>query len=65
MIFHLHFEKKTVFCDWVTLNQSAYDELGDSSGGLRMIAGDPNNHLYKELEKEFKPGFLRMSAKDE
>ena len=65
MIFHLHYEKKTVFCDWVILNQSAFDELGDSYGGLRTISSDSSNPIYKELESEFKPGFLRMSNKDE
>ena len=64
-IFHLNFEKKIVFCDWVTLNQAVYDELGVDSGGLRTISQDKNNLVYKELETSFKPGFLSMSPKDE
>ena len=65
LIFHLHSEKKIVFCDWVTLNQAIYDELGVDSGGLRTISQDKNNLIYKELETSFKPGFLNMSPKDE
>ena len=65
IIFHLHYEKKTVFCDWVILNQSCSDELGHESGGLRMISADKSNILYRELEREFKSGFLTMSGKDE
>jgi len=65
IIFHLNFEKKTVFCEWVTLNQSVYDELGVESGGLRVISQDKNNLIYRELETSFKPGFLTMSPKDE
>ena len=58
IIFHLNAEKKNVFCDWVTLNQSVYDELGVDSGGLRSISEDRNNPVYRELETSFKPGFL-------
>ena len=65
IIFHLNAEKKNVFCDWVTLNQSVYDELGVDSGGLRSISEDRNNPVYRELETSFKPGFLSMSSKDE
>lgn len=65
MIFHLNYEKKMVFCDWVILNQSAFNELGFEAGGLRTISADRNNSLYKELERDFKPGFLNMSTKDE
>ena len=64
IIFHLNFEKKTVFCDWVTLNQAVYDELGVERGGLRAISQDRNNLIFRELETSFKPGFLTMSAKD-
>ena len=65
IIFHLNYEKKNVFCDWVTLNQSVYDELGVETGGLRSISEDRNNPVYRELETSFKPGFLSMSSKDE
>jgi ubiquitin carboxyl-terminal hydrolase 25/28 len=65
IIFHLNFEKKTVFCDWVTLNQAVYDELGVDAGGLRALAEDKKNLVYRELETSFKPGFLSMSPKDE
>ena len=65
LIFHLNSEKKTVFCDWVTLNQAVYDELSVERGGLRAISQDRNNLIYRELETSFKPGFLSMSAKDE
>ena len=65
IIFHLNFEKKNVFCDWVTLNQAVYDELGVEVGGLRTITGDKNNLIFRELETSFRPGFLTMSQKDE
>ena len=28
-VFHLHTEKKTVFCDWVLLNQAVTEELAE------------------------------------
>lgn len=65
IIFHLNYEKKHVFCDWVILNQATYDELGTETGGLRPIIADKNSMLYRELETSFKPGFLTMSPKDE
>lgn len=61
IIFHLNFEKKTVFCEWIMLNQAVYDELGVEAGGLRALADDKNNLVYRELETSFKPGFLSMS----
>ena len=64
LCFHLHGEKRTVFCEWVLLNQSIQEEVPDC-GGLRMISVEKDNLLYKELESEHKPGFLQMSAKDE
>ena len=65
-IFHLSFEKKTVFADWVILNQAAYDELSFEAGGLRRISTDPQYaQVFAELQHEFKSGFMSMSEKDE
>ena len=64
-VFHLHYEKKQVFCEWVILNQATVEELGDECGGLREITKNKDDILYQELEKNFKPGFLLMSDKDE
>ena len=47
IIFHLNFEKKTVFCEWVILNQAVYDELGVERGGLRAISQDRNNLIFR------------------
>ena len=60
-IFYLHYEKKTVFQEWVILNQSTNEELGESQGGLRALTSQQNNLIVKHLEREFKAGFLTMS----
>jgi hypothetical protein len=33
--------------------------------GLRYITSGAANDIHRELEKEFKPGFMNMSEKDE
>ena len=63
-IFHLHAEKKTLFCDWVCLNQACLEEIGPGMG-LRAISRDANKLLFKDLSKDYKVGFLAMSEKDE
>ena len=54
-----------VFTEWVILNQACLDELGNDSGGLRMLMQDRNNPVLKELLHEFKASFISMSDKDE
>lgn len=63
--FHLNFEKKINFSEWVLLNQAVEEELGVGLGGLRTLTQDKSNLVYRELEMEHKPGFLFMSTKDE
>lgn len=64
-VYHLNHENKQVFFEWVMLNQATVDEMGSPEMGLRAITQDKNSNLYKELEKEYKPGFLIMTPKDE
>ena len=53
-IFYLYYEKKTVFCEWVILNQAVIDELNFEGRGLRYITSGAANDVHRELEREFK-----------
>ena len=44
--YHLYTEKKSVFCDWVLLNQAVTEELGADSGGLRQLVNQRESMLY-------------------
>lgn len=65
LVFHLHLQKKIVFSEWLILNQACYEEFGLQAGGLRPLVRNPEDPIFKELEREFKAGFLCMSDKDE
>ena len=48
--------------NWVLLNQSVCQELGQESGGLRAIVRDQSNQpLYLKLQGHFNPKFLNLS----
>ena len=56
--FFLNNIKKSMFSEWVMLNQAVLDELGPESGGLRKIVSDKNTVLYREFQKYFKAPLL-------
>ena len=65
-IFHLNYEKKTVFANWVLLNQAVIDELGPDVGLRQITRKSENQAIFRELESpELKPGFMGMNDKEE
>ena len=48
-IYFMHYEKKTVFMEWLLLNQAVIEVLGRNCGGLRWITVDQDSDIYKAL----------------
>jgi len=59
----LQTQKLSVFSEWLLLNQACVEEL--NGVGLRDLAKDRNNPIFKQLTKSFKEAFMLMSAQDE
>jgi hypothetical protein len=57
---YLQLNKLNVFSDWLLLNQACIEELEGT--GLRDLAKNKNNPVFKQLSKSFKEAFLTMTA---